>query len=132
MTGSTKVHQSRARLSYSLSYQQDQIAKKTEQMTALLLLSNALSPMRLDESRGASRTEDSPALKASSELLSSRVDVMGFQFANESDWTYKWRGLEQMARSEKVREKSCMLSSPICFHMLDGLFDYSSTRDISI
>jgi translation initiation factor 3 subunit L len=44
------VHQSRARLSYSLSYQQDQIAKKTEQMTALLLLSNALSPMRLDES----------------------------------------------------------------------------------
>ena len=61
MTGSTQVHQSRARLSYSLSYQQDQIAKKTEQMTALLLLSNALSPMRLDESRRARDTEERPA-----------------------------------------------------------------------
>jgi translation initiation factor 3 subunit L len=47
---SALTNQSRARIAYSLSYQQDQIAKKTEQMTALLLISNALSPQRLDES----------------------------------------------------------------------------------
>jgi translation initiation factor 3 subunit L len=43
-------HLSRTRLAPSLSYQQEQIMKKAEQMNALLMIAVALSPQRVDDS----------------------------------------------------------------------------------